>query len=380
MPGTIRLIVAGLIVGRSGPTRDALSYVSTPQSQGVIWQGFSQTWGYNHRLNSLGDWVGPLECSDRCQVVMGHSAASGSGADTAHWSSQSTAVSAAGVRFRQGVIAFDIDERRAEGRIIRAEASIEFVDIEDHTTTTALLGGLDIFAIDNADKLQELSLSLSAPELTDTGTLRVTASLDLRVDCDSIECDGLLYRKFNHEVRYRVEVPVLLLTADEGAMVVSNTTLDAAYAWGDHRTESAPMDRDAARMSASMADNVVAQTVGLTGLSVQLNQDYHFSGWSSRIELVDRMLHGEMLFQQWNRGSVESPLAKVNEIEAQVELSAAVLGFSDACTEAVRSDGEQHWKANGGSARSAEATTQTTHEILATCPMRPVVYDTSHTP
>ncbi|MFT5681249.1 MAG: hypothetical protein ACI8RZ_002155 [Myxococcota bacterium] len=367
MPSTIKMIAAGLFVGRADPIRDTMSYRAEPQQQGVIWQGFSQTWGYNHRLNSLGDWVGQLVCGERCSVVMGHSAASGSGTDTARWDSQATAVSAAGVRFRQGVVTFDIDERHAEGRHLRTTASIEFADIEEHTVSTALLGGLDIFAINNADRLQELTLSLDSPQPTASGGLTVQARLDLRVDCDSLECDGFLTRKFNHKVQYRIEVPVLLLTGDPGALVVESHSLDTAYTWGNHRREDAPIERETVRLSAQLPASTMTQTAGLTGFSLQLDRDHHFSGWSSRIDLVDRMLHGELLFQQWNRGSVKSPLSFINRIEARASLSAAILSFSDACTDTIQVDGEQHWRADGRPARSEEAVTTTTREILQSC-------------
>src|SRR5438034_10609012 len=65
-----------------------------------LWQGFDHLWGYNHRLNRLGDLVTDLSCAGpACQGNVTHTAASGSGADTVAYTSYYKRIDAKNVGF-----------------------------------------------------------------------------------------------------------------------------------------------------------------------------------------------------------------------------------------------------------------------------------------
>ena len=79
-----------------------------------IWQGFSHQWGYNHRINRLGDWVENVSEGDSCIVKGTHTAASGSGADIATFAQYFTTVHSDLVETRSGVATFNLSGKEGE--------------------------------------------------------------------------------------------------------------------------------------------------------------------------------------------------------------------------------------------------------------------------
>ena len=51
---------------------------ASPASCAYIWQGFSQSWGYNHRIHRFADCI-ETDLETPCKFQMMHAAASGSG-------------------------------------------------------------------------------------------------------------------------------------------------------------------------------------------------------------------------------------------------------------------------------------------------------------
>ncbi len=84
-------------------------------SRAGIWQGFRHAWEYNHRLNRFGSYVLNLKGPDgAARTVAGHTSASGTGNDTAHFSEFVTQVDAAdGVAFQ---VRIRRDHRRMPAR------------------------------------------------------------------------------------------------------------------------------------------------------------------------------------------------------------------------------------------------------------------------
>ncbi|MEM7036562.1 MAG: hypothetical protein AAF570_06230, partial [Bacteroidota bacterium] len=96
----------------------------------LLWNGFSQQWGYNHRLNRIGNYVlNDAEKGTDCQGEMVHTAASGSGADSAAYAGYYSAVFAHGVDFSQQSVFLELMGKEKEEITATYEGSFFQADI-----------------------------------------------------------------------------------------------------------------------------------------------------------------------------------------------------------------------------------------------------------
>jgi hypothetical protein len=91
----------------------------TGLASATIWQGYHHTWKYNHRLNRFGSYVRSRLANGQRETVIGHTAASGTGGDTARFSECVTQVQVAGVGFQSGRGETTIECIRAETTTFR---------------------------------------------------------------------------------------------------------------------------------------------------------------------------------------------------------------------------------------------------------------------
>ena len=367
--------------------RSDVQWTGEVTDKAVVWQGFIQDWGYNHRLNSLGDFVGPLDCDgDECEVELVHSAASGSGRDTANYTTWATAVSAPGVRFLQGSFSFELDFEEAEGELITENARL-VLDLDEQLQGLdqyhLVLGGFDIFARRDADKLEHLTIDLAAPRSNEDRTkLMIEGDLEVLLDCDSLECDGA-FRKGDRSVRYRVVVPWLLIAGNDGDLALTEQELSTAYAWEDGR--GAELQLEDVRASGTITgrvprtDTVQDRTYStalpvMTALSVDLDDDHHMAGWASRVKLDsydastgDARVSMDLMFKQWNQGTRDFVLSYTDAGSAENVSRVGLLQLRQACTSEVTADGSITWEADGRPADSDDAVSSMPAAVAGSC-------------
>lgn len=161
------------------------------QTTAAIWQGFQHAWEYNHRLNRFGSYVDVDSTDGRAEVTVGHTAASGTGGDTAHFTEFVTPVMAANVGVQTG-------RGETEVECMRGVTTTFRIKVDDLTLDPALVGkgtyavvlnGFDLIAEHHADKLIAFDLEITDPVVYAGGTkVRFEILGTLRFDCRTAEC------------------------------------------------------------------------------------------------------------------------------------------------------------------------------------------------
>lgn len=339
-----------LLLACQRPTEEIGTATPPSEPSTLVWQGFTQSWTYNHRLNSLGDYV-VSSCDDAgCEVELVHSAASGSGADTASYTSRATALFADGVDFRNGAVLCSLDRDDAEGRLLTCDQQV-VLDVEADGALTTLMQGFEVRATDDADKLQRLSLRVGEPEAS-AGTVSFGVHAELKLDCDSLECDGVA-DKLDRSVHYEVRVSWALLAGDFAS---TEGTAGVAYTW-DNASPADELDvADFVRAGTFSRDPAYEiATVGLRGLEVALDDDHHMVEWATVVEPGED--EGEALpfetttlFKQWNAYSWDHLLAYTEPGSGRVTLDTVLVEARGGCAVPVEHEDAVAWAADGGPA------------------------------
>jgi hypothetical protein len=326
------------------------AYADVAQDSAVVWNGFRQTWGYNHRMNSFGDYVGPVACGDDgCEAELVHTAASGSGADTASWRTSHTLVHAPGVRFVQGMTRFVVDAPDAEGETHVMSAREVFP--EDGAVQTVVLAGWDLWATQDADRLSALEVEVGEVE---GGAFEV--SLALGTDCDSVECDD---DKLDRDVAYEVVVSWLAVASDH-AHHAESASVSNTYAWeADGLADEIRLSDEWTEGNVAVPRTSAATALAFRRVSVVLDDDHHMAEWASELEEG----HGgdfsvTLAFKQWNAGTYWHPLSYVEPGGADVAADVVRLSFADGCAAYATAEGELAWQANGGPAGADAVSSQ----------------------
>ena len=181
-------------------TRDATALRGTQSA--AIWQGYHHAWEYNHRLNRFGSYVrrarAGTDASTPGPLVVGHTAASGTGDDTAHFTEFVTQVSdVKGVTFQAGSAAVTVECQRGvlTPFIIRVDDLRLAPELRQRDTYTVILNGFDIYAEQHSEKVMTLDLEVTDPQVLGEGTrARFRLLGELRFDCRSPECQLLPVR------------------------------------------------------------------------------------------------------------------------------------------------------------------------------------------
>ena len=322
----------------------------------VIWGGFDQTWGYNHRVNRLGDYVGSPECDDQgaCVAQSVHTAASGTGSDVAQYRSRMTVVDAPGVGFLQGATEFHVVDRRGEGQVLHY-ATTQVVPANglllgrDHLDV--VLGGFDVRSLRDPDKLSQLSMAVSgARYLPGEDTIAFDVDLTLRMDCDSVEC-----MMASRGVDYSVSVMWTLIGGDDDVRVTS-ATIEDAYAWRRARP-AFELFADAHRTRREvqgLPGAYGAAFVAFRGLSVALDDDHYVQEWSTALgpTLYDptrgvTSFESSLFFKQWNLESRRRAWSYADRGQAELQADIVVVQLAQGRAVERVVDGVIDWRANG---------------------------------
>ncbi len=204
----------------------------------VVWRGFRHVWSYNHRVSRVGSWVDTRSCNATgCSYAVGHSGATGSGADRASFRDAYTELSARGVGFESGTVEFDVrgTERLSgprsqvvEGsRLVSVPANGTLAGSGEHV---ALINGFDLVAEGVPMKFVSLDVHATTPRVED-GRIRFRVNYRTLLDCDSVECPGW-FGKRPSDVDYTLRVQYLLVGGPRGLLNVAPAgSVSESYDW-----------------------------------------------------------------------------------------------------------------------------------------------------
>jgi hypothetical protein len=172
---------------------------SPKKHSAIIWQGYHHEWEYNHRINRMGSYVAQKKDKDGTnQTVVGHTAASGTGNDTAHFKDFVTEVrSAEGVAFQSGYAETEVECQRGDLTpfVICIDDLELSPELQGCDTYTVVLNGFDIYALQHSEKIITFDIDVTEPTLNADGTkARLYIVGHLRFDCRSPECQLLPVR------------------------------------------------------------------------------------------------------------------------------------------------------------------------------------------
>jgi hypothetical protein len=169
------------------------------RSRAAFWQGFHHAWEYNHRLNRFGSYVRTQPGQDaHPQIVVGHTAASGTGNDWAHFTEFATEVlSDHSVAFQTGVAETVLECQR--GDLTPFVARVNDLDLapelRHREVYTVVLNGFDLYADQFSEKIITFDLEVTEPAVTSDKTkIRFHLLGNLQFDCRSPECQLLPMR------------------------------------------------------------------------------------------------------------------------------------------------------------------------------------------
>lgn len=335
---------------------------SAPPAQGpaqagaaLLWNGFRHSWALNHRLNRLGSYVGPARCGGGgCRGPVVHTAATGIGPDTAHFRTFYAWVAAPGVATSQVVAAFEVRERRAEGRTLHLRRQL-VVDVPgtfaEMPAILSVLGGFDLVATADADMLQGLAIRVGDPVPGPRpGTIAVDVAADLTLGCRSAEC-----ALFDRAVAYDLFVVCTLVAVGDG-VVIRRGSIGDTYGWdvgGPEEELQAEDRRQTLQVPLPLGPGGTA-VAAFQGFSVRLDDSYHLLDLdlaiSSQTFHPDRGrldLAVELFFKQWNRRTRRNLLAYARPGHAALEADLVVLGLPRGCVRTGHLDGALRWRADG---------------------------------
>lgn len=180
--------------------------LSEDSHSAVFWQGYQHQWEYNHRVNRFGSYVRQQAGQDgAARAVVGHTAASGTGGDTARFCEFVTEVrSAEGVAFQQGCGETVVECPRGDVMpfVIRVDDLELAPELQGRDTYTVVLNGFDLRALQHSDKIVALNVEVTDPQIYAGGTkARFYIVGHLCFDCRSPECQLLPIRLESEAMR-----------------------------------------------------------------------------------------------------------------------------------------------------------------------------------
>lgn len=342
----------------------------------VIWRGFDHEWQYNHRVNRLGSYATPADDAgpgiDRWTV--GHTAASGSGPDTATFSDYYTSLAAVGVWVTTATVRLDFDGPDTVQIIDTAAPSVPLPDeMRDRDAYAAVLNGFDLVSVGDADKLIEFQLGIdSQPTDGSGGTADVELSGRIKADCSTVECD-------DDRTKFALDVHLVVLAGDRGTFTFDDAgTARNSYSWvkSQDASDEVHLNQDGTTPLTADRDDAFdgpneRATLGITGFEATIDKTGgHIAtsagdavhllqlaiGLRSLNEGPDSVSAETMLFfKNWEQGmkytnQPYSQGALKDEGDVSFELDAAVIEVADELRyDEAHRGGSIHWDAGGSS-------------------------------
>jgi hypothetical protein len=170
----------------------------------AIWQGYHHAWEYNHRVNRFGSYVEQGHASPATVV---HTAASGTGGDTAHFCEFVTEIAAGqeiGFQGGSGETVVECQRTDLTPFVIRIDDLELAPALQARRKYTIVLNGFDLYALEHSEKIVTFDLDVTEPTIYDGGRkARFYIVGHLRFDCRSAECQLLPIRIESEAVERR---------------------------------------------------------------------------------------------------------------------------------------------------------------------------------
>ena len=370
---------------------------------GVIWRGFHHSWEYNHRLNRLADMVSTdgncntsttnlnVDENANCSATVTHGAASGSGSDTASFKSFHTFVGSNDIYFKEGARTFALEGTEGVTMLptpITVNIPIsDFSDAGNNLNYEVILAGFDVVATKKAKKLEHLKIAVG--DVTQSANdISFDISVELQVDCDSLEC-GILGLFFNN-ANYDIEVNYVVIAAKTSLFSSSSSDFQyPTYNW----SAPSPLCLSNCTGELQLIDQTYPETITGTGnnqfstaalgfkaLEVWLDKEHHMVEFDTSIQpgsynsiTGEYSFDLELMFKAWNEnvaaiinlesGSGLDELSFTSSGAATFATRIALLEFNNSCTTEAKENGTIYWDASNDSAESNDALKSLTAEF-----------------
>jgi hypothetical protein len=350
-------LLAATLAAAPGP-----AFPPAASERAAIWNGFEHAWTYNHRLSRLGSFTGGVRCDQGvCDAPVFHAAATGSGSDSAAYSTRVTTVHAPGVGFLQGMTTLRAEDARGEGRAVTVTHEVRVPAhglLAGRTSVDVVMGGFDLLSRADPDKLARVSLAVHDARYIEQGEeIAFDIDVSLTLDCDSLEC-----RRFDRGVAYDVSIAWTLMAADT-ELAVTNTSAGTAYEWGARR-HSAParQARSLGHVVDGLAAGFDAAFVAFRSLAVAMDDDYHIQGWDTRLTQARYDAWGrwlglglDLFVSQWGPRDKRRVFSFEEPGQAQLAAGLAVVQLRDGEARSEDVTGDCGWRANGRAADPARS-------------------------
>lgn len=206
----------------------------------TIWRGFNHNWGYNHRVNRMGDWIQDISYENGYKARSFHSAASGIGADRCKYNTYLTGIKTS-PDFHFADVSNESVLAAKEETIVNSTITLSatFPKI-NQPHAIVLLNGFDMYSRvsgenllgDGAsDKLFHFGIQPKNIIINSDGDNTVVefdVDLSLGGACASLECSS---GANNDYFDYMLKSYYQVIVADESKFATTNKTLNNSYSW-----------------------------------------------------------------------------------------------------------------------------------------------------
>lgn len=328
--------------------------------QTVVWRGFEHSWTYNHRINRLGNFV---EIS-KDKIENCHVSASGVGADSTYYTSHYTFLESPTVGFHTGVATVKLYGK--EKQLLTREIEISLPapkEMENKEQYITLLNGFDLKAINRADKIQLLRISVEDAEYAPAiNEIRFYLKVALVVNCQSFECS-----RFNQQATYELDIHYLVAAGDLSEMMATPKMLTKQYPWGrkdepNHLPEKHYMlgKKNPSFTSAVLGLKSIALTLDEAHWTVEFNNNVTPLAYSLETGRVDFSM--DLFFKEWQQGmksnSVRPELSKFSSKKSGwglLDTGIILLQFKNATVSHQKHKGSLYWTGNNSSSLDPKA-------------------------
>ncbi|MBK9330110.1 MAG: hypothetical protein IPM95_12610 [Sphingobacteriales bacterium] len=246
------------------------------QNSFAVWQGFSNYWTYNHRVNRLGDYINQISYPKNQQATLVHTAATGLGKDSVYFSSYYASVQSSEIIHFAGKSVFTLKGEEGTVKTIRKKIILHpDSSLQQKEVYLALLNGFDLISLGDADKLQTLSVSIDNPAYDKPkNELSFLLQVVFQADCSSPECSLL-----NQGVDYKLSVYYLIIGGMQKDVSSKELDYERKVQW-DTKTETpkVPLEK-----SISISPGFENGFFAYKRFCLQVNKERHYLGYENAI-------------------------------------------------------------------------------------------------